>query len=193
MIDINQLSKESMIVLKDFNTLEARGGEFTGQPIEIHKWENDQFKMCGIELEVDKDITLMVLIKEVGDVVDVKLYRQFDSNLACNIECPKDLFVMDDGENEDGLVFNNSFQIDLDEEVTDTYLMNEPFPFWDIQKTDGNEVGIAEYTIQAEEEDVVDYWAKNCFIEWFYHNEEKGLATVWFGWDISMDDVDMIG
>tara|TARA_Y100000310_G_C20539376_1_gene742455 strand:- start:734 stop:1144 length:411 start_codon:yes stop_codon:yes gene_type:complete len=71
------------------------------------------------------------------------------------------------------------------------YSIKSPFPFFGVRTSDGDEVGICEWS--ADTDRVADnYWARHAFCDWYCHvgdGGEDGLLTMWFGWEVGSSDV----
>ena len=213
MLEVDQVSeikKGDIIILQDFHTLSANDGDEASYQIsDVNKWVHDSMTMYGFEIEVDEDITLMVLVRLIngsdGEVAgsDVRLFRLWDSLVQKDFngvdmfaienayavedtaDCTdirfKDFSLTHDGEEEDGEL---------------TYAIKTPFPFWDIKKDDES-VAICEFGAVGDDDDTIpdNYWAKHAFVEWYAYvgdDGEDGLCSLWFGWDIGLDDINVL-
>lgn len=208
--EFTKVKTGDIVILKDFNTLSALGKEFTGQIKEAHTWKNGALTYHGFEVEVEEDITVMLLIKEVGDIVEARIFRlkeaafanEFTVDLFSFEETEDETNVEDDYENPeekdegDCEVGFSDFTIIHDGEEEDgelPYTLKSPYPFWDMKTNDGHTVAICEFFAVGTKDDPIDddYWAKHAFIEWYSlvgQNGEEGLVSLWFGWDVGLED-----
>lgn len=202
MLDIDtvpEIKVGDILIVRDFHTLSANDGdEISVEITGVNTWENEAFSMYGFEFDVSEDVQLMVLVRMIKDgdeivATDIRMLRNWESSIQSEFE-GVDLTDAVEG------VFSDSFDIVHAGEEEDgelTYAVKKPFPFWDIKKDDGLTVGLVEYgAVDTEEDGIPDnYWAKHAVAEWYAHvgdNGEDGLLTLWFGWDIGIDDLDLM-
>lgn len=180
--DISKITKGDIVVLKDFHTLEATGSEYSAEVCEVNRWQNENFVVYGFEFEIDAETRLMLLVRDIKGTFDYRLFMMWEQSSADNVDSP----VLDVSSED---VDFADFDVILDGEKTE-YSIKKPYPFWDMDKNDGKQVALCEYLIN--DDDCDTYWAKNCFVEWYHHNDSEGLMTVWFGWDATQDDFDLL-
>jgi len=193
--DLNSVQVGDLLVLRDFHTLSATGTEATFGITDVNVWGNSELNMFGLEVEVDEEegINLMLVVRQIGGNYDYRLFRRWDFDTKENFDGLEVIAENPDTEEED---FCNFSIVHTGEEEDGElqYMVKSPYPFWDMDKNDGQQVAIAEYL--ATEEGLEDnYWAKHALVEWYaYVNDDgqDGLVTVWFGWDVGCDDIDII-
>ena len=222
---VPKLKKGDMIVLRDFHTVSAMGKDVTTEISKVHRWKLDAFTAYGFELILDDEITLMLVVRFIGeDSTDIRLFREWGCDVAQDFQDATGLDVFSfTEENEDFEENEDSFGTDIvdedlkeNEEHGDTNLKNfslvhegeedegeleygikNPFPFWNVAKNDGATVALCEYGALESEDDPIpnDYWAKYALLEWYAYvgdQGSEGLVTLWFGWDIELEDVDTL-
>jgi hypothetical protein len=181
--DLDKVGEGDTIVLRDFHTLEFNnGGDLTATVTEVARWDAGNYTAYGFIIEISDDIILMIYSRVINDTIDFKVYRQWDS---CSL-----------AEFDDQIIEEGDFvPFSIDHEGDVSYSMKSPFPFWGVSKDDGSSVGICEWIADDEDADET-FWAKNALAEWYHSSEdeegdEDGLVTLWFGWEIGANDVEV--
>lgn len=193
--DFKKVKNGDLIVLRDFHTLSAMGDEYSAQIKEVHTWKNDNLSYYGYEMEIDDEITLMLLARVVGDKSEARLFRLHDRCIANDFDAVS-MFSFETTVDDEGDVDFTDFTIihaDEEEDGELTYGIKSPYPFWDMKTEEGKKVAICEYG--ALEDGLDNYWAMHAFVEWYADvgkNGEDGLVSVWFGWDIGDNDFSFI-
>lgn len=175
---IVKVQSGTAVILKDFNTLEAMGEEYRGVAVSSSVISRIPL-IAGFMVEPSEDVELMIVgFEDFNGTNDVayKMYRKFVTGPAEKIDDPR-MFV--GGKFVD---FQIKFKDMPAEDDPLKYDVCGGFPI--ALASGGGNVCI--WDADPERTDT-NYWARNCLVE-----VKNGVATVWFGWNVSSTDVDVV-
>lgn len=176
--------------LDDMNALMQLGGAFESDIVSVHTFTHPASDLKYKTLEIKcGDLEMSLIIKTINDEHEIKMFTRYDEgSFQPFIES-----IASDYEETEGLP--TGFIIDPangDEE--DEYLADEPFPIYGFEKDEENYCAIGEYTYNGEADST--YCATYSFMEW-YISEDKdaddldNYFSIYFGWKVSLDDLDV--
>lgn len=179
---LNNVKRNDILVLRDFHTMSHFGEDQKSFPIQdIHVWSFEGIHMYGFEVEVDDDITLMLLVRYIDNTSDCRIFRKWDEQLMGNFLVPcgegeEESIIQrhSEGPHTGELDFANFSIIhegEEDEGVLE-YIIKSPYPFWNAEKNDGSNVAVCEYL--ANDDDLGEYWATHAFAEWYAYVGVEG-------------------
>ena len=193
----NTLKSGDIFILKDFQTIEEFGDDKTFQIEEVNRFTNSdqnfEILLLKFEIKIDdqEDTSQMaILIRRINNDFDIRVIKQCETALLKdfwlddNFEDPTPFFTEDHEFNDDFQTFLGS-----DEEDPLTYTLKSPYPFFDMVDEDDYNVAVCEYSTDEVED---PFWARHCFIEWYFEQDEESFLSVWYGWDITESEIDFM-
>ena len=196
--DIRKAKVDTGIILRDFHTMQACGGEWNGIIEEVCVWRSDVMTVYGLLVNPDEDTSLMVMgrhIRGADELADIRIFRLWSRYIAHEWN---DIAPVDRRSNEDDVNAEYEF-CDFEAAFDDVdglplgYSIKNPFPLYGVKAADGEFVGICEWA--ADTDRVADtYWARHAFCEWYSNvgeGGEDGLVSLWFGWECGESDVQL--
>ena len=189
-MDISQFSRAKVgttIILQDFHTLEALGDKYTGVVKGVQNVSTggvlDGMSIMRLFIRpgegVELAVTAFVGFPELANPT-FRLFRKWVDGPAIRIDDP--VFL------EGPESFPRKF-IPFNQRFGDTPANEGPIPF---AVCPGFPVRMPDQSFCAWEADPnrVDqnYWARHCLVDVI----RSGFATVWFGWDLTSKDVDLV-
>jgi len=194
--EASRVARGSQIKLSDFHTLEAMGHDVTLTVESTSHWTMPRVRMFGFSLKPAPDVTLMLLLRFVdGRFADARLMREADACLKrdCKYGMIRSKPPVNGVPDSEFI----EFSVDHDgEEPGLPYRVSPPFPVWGVDRGDGR-VALCEYLAAGTDKDPIDanYWAKYALVEWWSEmggDGERGLRTLWFGWDMGANDFALV-
>ena len=194
-MELNKLLKSrvgDILILDDFNSLEAIGKALETEIKSINKYEIDGSDLQFTAFEVQhEDLTMNLLVKTIGDAVEVRMFTTFDEGSFSEFV---ENYPNDSEAQEDGLP--TGFILDPSNgDAEDEYLADEPFPLYGFVKNGKVDCGIGEYTYFGEAD--ATYSSKYAWIEWYVTDDEDSndhdqYYAISFGWDVDLNDVSVL-